>query len=679
VLILNYFAADFTIMQTIPRLFRWIVSVALFFFILMFLLRLTTFIFFAPPGLHVLAAFKSFWLGFRFDAREIAIVCLLILIFGSMPALNPFTTQTGRRIGFLLLIIFLAWLIIFYVFDFLHFRYLLQRLNASALSFLEDAKISGSMVWQTYPVIRISIAMIIAFIVFFWILRRLYKQVNKTIYTGSKLKRIITGILVFLFCSLGIFGRAGQFPLRWSDAFDLGSDFQANLALNPFQSFFSSLSFRTSSFNVAVVKKDYPLIASYLNVTNPDSSTLNYERTVRAFVDDTILGKPNIVMVICESFSAYKSSMWGNPLNTTPYFNELCKQGLFFDNCFTPSFGTARGVWASVTGITDVEANKTASRNPSMVDQHTIINDFDGYNKLYFLGGSTSWANIRGLLSNNIKGLRIYEQEDYSSPKIDVWGISDRNLFKEATGILNQQTKPFFAVIQTADNHRPYTIPDEDLNEFKKITLPADSLKKYGFEGNDEMNAFRFTDFCYQRFIEAAKKQTWFDNTVFMFIGDHGIIGNAGNAFPTAWSDDGLTRNHVPLLFYSPKIIKPQRLHCIVSQVDVLPTLAGLANINYTNSSLGRNLIRQYAIDSGKSNIAFIYDANNQDVGVINGPWYYTRNQKGSQEKLLWADFANKETAANKDSIIAVSKKNTEAFYETARYMLQHNKKAVSH
>ena len=167
------------------------------------------------------------------------------------------------------------------------------------------------------------------------------------------------------------------------------------------------------------------------------------------------------------------------------------------------TFGTARGVWASITGIADVaeSGNKTASRNPSMVDQHTIINDFDGYSKLYFLGGSTSWANIRGVLSNNIKGLRIYEQDDYTSPKIDVWGISDRNLFKEASAILKQQAKPFFAVIQTADNHRPYTIPAEDVKEFKKIDLPIDSLKKYGFENNDEMNAFRFTDFCYQSFI----------------------------------------------------------------------------------------------------------------------------------------------------------------------------------
>ncbi len=674
-LILNYFAADLPIMQSIPRIIRWIFTVALFFLVLMLLLRIAAWISFAPTGLHTADAIKSFWLGFRFDAREVSVVCLLMLLTGLL--LDPFTRKAGKTLMFSILGIFLAALIILYVFDFLHFRYLLQRLNASALSFLEDAKISGTMAWQTYPVVRILLAMVAAFVILFWLLRVLYKKTAATRYTGSKLQQTILAVLVFLLCALGIFGRVGQYPLRWSDAFDLGSDFQANLALNPFQSFFSSLSFRSSSFDIAKVKKVYPLVTDYLHITQPNAATLNYKRTSLPSASDTTRATPNIVMVICESFSAYKSSMWGNPLNTTPYFNELCKQGLFFDNCFTPSFGTARGVWASITGIQDVELNKTASRNPAMVDQHTIISDFTGYDKFYFLGGSTSWANIRGLLTNNIKGLRIYEEQDYTSSKVDVWGISDRNLFKEANNVLNKQTKPFFAVIQTADNHRPYTIPEEDLKEFKKLSMPADSLKKYGFDNNEELNAFRFTDFCYQSFIEAAKKEKYFSNTIFMFVGDHGIDGNAGNMFPPAWSKDGLTRNHVPLLYYAPGLIAPRRLHCVASQVDVLPTLAGLAHINYTNTGFGRDLIQQLRIDSGKTNLAFIYDANNKDIGVINGSWYYTRNQQGSQEKMLWADFNAPANNTGKDSLTNINRAYTEAIFETARYLLKNNKKSV--
>ena len=661
-------------MAAIPRLVRWIFSVAVFLLVLMFLLRLCAWWYFKPAELSFGGAFSAFVLGFRYDAREVSILCLLLLLFGSIPALHPYKTGRGRILGFTLLFIALLAITVFYVFDFLHFRYLLQRLNASALSFLEDAKISGSMVWQTYPVLRILLGMILAMIVLFWLVKKLFYKAGKTPYTGGKAARIAWGIGVFLVCALGIFGRAGQYPLRWSDAFDLGSDFKSNLALNPFQSFFSSLSFRKTTYDVAKVKQYYPLMAAYLGVDRPDSGALNLSRTIAGAEGDSI-NRPNIVLVICESFSAYKSSMWGNPLNTTPYFNELCQQGLFFDNCFTPSYGTARGVWAGITGIPDVELNKTASRNPFMVDQHTMINDFSGYDKFYFLGGSTSWANIRGVLTNNIKDLHLYEQENFKSPKIDVWGISDKNLFMESNAVLKEQTKPFFAVIQTADNHRPYTIPEEDLKEFKKVEFPADSLKKYGFDSNDELNAFRFTDYGYQKFIEAARREKYFDNTIFMFIGDHGIGGNAGKMLPAAWTDQGLTSYHVPLLFYSPKLLKAQRLHCVASQVDVLPTLAGLARMGYRNTTLGRDLMDQYRKDSGRSNIAFIIDPNNADIGVINDNWYYTRNQQGKQEKMLWADFSRPENPAGRDSLFSVNRQYTTAFYETARWLLMNNKK----
>ena len=148
----------------------------------------------------------------------------------------------------------------------------------------------------------------------------------------------------------------------------------------------------------------------YLGVTDPDSMALNFQRNYSA--NDTPSIKPNIVLVLCESFSAYKSSMYNNPLNTTPYFNELCKNGVFFDRCFTPAYGTARGVWATITGIPDVESPKTASRNPNAVDQNTIINSFAGYENFYFLGGSAGWANIRGVLTNNINNLKLFEEND---------------------------------------------------------------------------------------------------------------------------------------------------------------------------------------------------------------------------------------------------------------------------
>jgi phosphoglycerol transferase MdoB-like AlkP superfamily enzyme len=152
------------------------------------------------------------------------------------------------------------------------------------------------------------------------------------------------------------------------------------------------------------------------------------------------------------------------------------------------------------------------------------------------------------VLSNNIAGLTIYEEEHFKASKVDVWGISDKNLFLEANKILAQKSKPFFAIIQTADNHRPYTIPAEDLDEFKKLEYPKDTLTKYGFDDNGQFNAFRYTDFNFEKFIEAAKEQ-YFNNTIFVFVGDHGLRGDAGDMFPKAFSKQGILAEHVPLLF----------------------------------------------------------------------------------------------------------------------------------
>jgi phosphoglycerol transferase MdoB-like AlkP superfamily enzyme len=487
-------------LQRIPKLLRWIFSLVFILLVVMTISRLIIFWKFNPPG----KAFSgsAFIMGFRYDARVVCIIGLAMMLLCAIPFLNPFKNFGAKKIWNVLLPLIFIIMIFILAIDFYHFDYLHQRLNATVLNYLQDAGISFNMMWQTYPLLKISIAMIVLLIVAGFGFGKLLAHYRQQ-YSFYKKKGVLMYVISFLLFGIFIFGKIGQFPLRWSDAYTLSDDFKANLALNPFQSFLSTLNFRNSSYDIKKVRADYPMISAYLGVNNPDSTSLNFQRLYPAV--DSAGNKPNIVLVICESFSAYKSSMYNNPLNTTPYFNELCKNGVFFDRCFTPAYGTARGVWATITGIPDVESPKTASRNPNAVDQNTIINSFSGYDNFYFLGGSATWANIRGVLTNNIKNLKLYEENDYNAKKIDVWGISDKNLFLESNKILKQQTKPFFAVIQTADNHRPYTIPAEDRDEFKSVAFSTDSLKRFGFESNEEMNAFRYTDFGYQKFMEAAQ------------------------------------------------------------------------------------------------------------------------------------------------------------------------------
>lgn len=672
----------------IPKLIRWIFWTGIIFLIIMTLLRIALYYGFNKQGNHLSDIFPALLLGLRFDLRMICIVLLLLLITGSLPFLDPFQTGRGKKTALFLTGLAAFLLIFFYSVDFAHYSYLSQRLNSSVLNYLVDAGISANMVWQTYPVVRIIFLLIIGTWLIVWVIKRIYERVKKNPSSTGRRPAVIWFIVCFLLFGLAIFGRIGQYPLRWSDAFVLGSDYKANLALNPFQSFFSSLKFRHSGYDAAKVKKAFPELAPYFGFPAKDSAKLDFERMVTP--QQGIAGMPhegmpgsqnnnpalpNVVVVICESFSGYKSSMWGNPLNTTPFFDSLSRKGIFFDHCFTPTYGTARGVWAVITGIPDVEvATTTSSRNPAAVDQHTIINDFRGYDKFYFIGGSTSWANIRGLLTNNIHGLHLYEQQNYSAPKIDVWGISDKNLFLEANKVLKQQAKPFFAIIQTADNHRPYSIPAEDLNEFHKTSASPHELKEYGFESNDEMNAFRYTDFGYRKFMEAAEKEKYFQNTIFLFVGDHGIPGYAGNMFPKAWTDQRLTAEHVPLLLYAPSLISPKRLSYHCSQIDILPTLAGLCKQPYRNTTLGRDLLDTAAIN-GKA-LSFIYDPDQGYTGIIKGNYFYRRQMKTGKEELV--SVIDNEPAAPDEKTRAIKnemKSLTEGIYETAKYLILNNKK----
>ena len=661
----------------LPKTIRWTFYSGFVFLIIMSLLRFVFVNYFSAPASADNNLTSSYILGFRYDLRYVTIVMMITLLFSYIKPLNPFDKKLGKQIAIITWMLFSSLLLFFYTADFIHYAYVHQRLNASILSYIDNPLISMQMMWQSYPIITI----IIIFLVVEWVLYKFisftYQLSDKYERTGSQFKNIIIQTIFFiilLYAAIGnIIYKGGQYPLRWSNAYSLGSDYKANVALNPMQSFFSTLNFRSSKIDTDLIKKNYSVIADYLTIPSneQDAQNLQFAR-IHNPVNNNLEASTikNVVLVICESFSAYKSSMMGNPLNTTPYFNDMKKQGVYFNRAFSPAYGTARGVWAVLTGTPDVLEGKTSSRNPLAVDQHSIIADFKNYEKYYFLGGSASWANIRGVLTNNISDLKIFEQGSYQSSEIDVWGISDKNLFLEANKTLSKNTKPFFAIIQTADNHRPYTIPAEDLKVFVKKTVPKDSLLKFGFENNEEYNAFRYTDFCIEQFIEAAKKEKYFNETLFVFVGDHGIKGDAGSMLPTSFTEQGLTNMHVPLLFYAPSILQPKQYSIPVSQVDVMPSIASLCNIAYTNTTMGKNVFNTV---QQNNNAIFLYDDFNQQIGVLNNEYYYGYQLKNPSKPIFESVVNNnivKNDRAQKQMDIL-----TKTMYETSKYMLIHNQK----
>jgi phosphoglycerol transferase MdoB-like AlkP superfamily enzyme len=435
------------------------------------------------------------------------------------------------------------------------------------------------------------------------------------------------------------------------------------------ENFFTTLRFRKPFTDDGSAKVQFDAMKELLQLPK-ESAMLNFQRR-EVFAEPA---KPmNVVLVICESLSMYKTGLSGNPLNTTPYLQQLANEGLLFERCFSPHFGTARGVFALLSGVPDVQLSKFSTRNIEAIDQHTILNSFSNHEKFYFIGGNSEFNNFKGLLVNNVNGLHLYEEGMYKSPKFNVWGISDKNLFKEANEVLSQQKTPFFSIIQTADNHRPFVLPEEDTAAVAAKQVDELQLKKYGFDSQKEMEALLYTDYSIQQFMESAKQQPWFNNTLFVFIGDHGVKGNATALYPDAWTNERLTDEHVPLLFYAPGFIRPEKRKEVVSQVDVLPTIAGLLNQPYTNSTIGRDLLRKPA---GKD-FAFIIHHDEAKIGLVNNEFYYILNMNLQKDTLVPLHFnaplLSQEKYEHTKKQMAVE---TIALYESSRWMLLNNKKA---
>jgi len=662
----------------LPRLQLYTIKAVLLFLLVQTILRVVFWLKFKSPldPAPVNDLMRAFYLGLKYDLQVSLVLAIPILLLGWIRPIHPVYSEAGKRLWFVYTGVVMLGLLAVYAIDLGHYAYLEQRLNATALRFLENLQISATMVWQTYPVITGSLILILL------------------VYTSLALFRFVTGyiqpipgrynrwyqktavvIITFLVVFAGLFGKISWYPLRWSDAFFSTHAFTGQLATNPILYFFNTLKNKDETFDLPAARDSYALIADYLAVDKPDPDKLNYIRSIDFDTDPGQL-EPNVIVVILESFASYKSGLGGNPLNPTPNLDRLGSEGYFFKNFFVTQTGTARSIWTFITGAPDIELNKTSSRNPLIVNQHTIVNAFKDHKKYYFLGGSASWANIRGLMANNIPGLEIYEEGSYTSPRVDVWGISDLSLFEEANYVLRNVDEPFFAIIQTSGNHRPYTIP-EDNKGFKILT--EDDLEHkvtdYGFASLEELNSFRFMDHSIGHFMKIAAGEPYFDNTLFVFFGDHGIHASAGKHTRKSEEQLAIQGLRVPLVMYGKGIInQPEIFNKVASQVDVLPTIASITQTDYVNSTMGRDLMDE-RFDQNR--YAFtIEHGGGRVIGLLSDEFYFRMRLDGTDAKLhkLDSDSPREDVSAQHPEISRTLAQYTAAMRDTILYMRENNK-----
>ncbi len=618
---------------------------------------------------------KTFYIGAKFDMR---LACALAIPLGLYFTVCAFWHKARfvRKGMAALYGVLEACVMLIYMADFGHYAYISMRINYSIVKYAENALISLQMAWETYPVVWGVLALLVwgALWVWFtnWVQKKAFAQSDAYRWKGN-LGWFFGGLLL---TGALMFGQLSQYPLRWSNAYHSTNNFICNLTLNPVLNIYDTARFvKADSYDAEKTRQYYDTVAQYLGVDHPDKEALNFERQIPDKPKDQQKDY-NVVVIFMESLAWNKTSMNNPDIDPTPFVKALADRSILFTNFFAPTSATARAVFALVTGIPDVTSFKTSSRNPLIVDQHVVVNALRDYEKYFFIGGSASWGNIRGILEHNLTGVHMYEEGRFQHEhRNDVWGISDLDLFREANRVLNEEQqkekKPFFAIIQTAGYHRPYTIPDDNAG-FVTKDIGEDLAHRRSFVSVAEYNSLRFSDHALHEFFKLAEKSDYYDNTIFFIFGDHGLSAPQSENMPRGYVELNLIDHQIPLIVAG-KPIQPRVIDRTASQVDILPMAMGLLGRGYFTRAIGRDVLS----DDSKEPGALLYGwaASPATIGFVQGEYYY--HSQGGKEGLYKyaADNYNEDISKQEPERFEHMKQLAQGLYETSRYQFYHNQK----
>ena len=380
-----------------------------------------------------------------------------------------------------------------------------------------------------------------------------------------------------------------------------GNIYQAELAGNgPFQ-FFAA--FRNNELDYRQFYATLPEseVATLLRaeVTEPNARFLGSDPLDirRAIANPGGEQRRNIVLVTIESLSAKYLGSFGDTQGLTPNLDALRQQSLFFNNFQATGTRTDRGLEAITLSIPPTPGRSIVKRIGRESGYASLGQQLaaKGYDSVFVYGGRGYFDNMNSFFAGN--GYRIVDQSNVPDSEMqfrNAWGMSDEDLYAQALKLAEQNHaagKPFFLHLMTTSNHRPYTYPDG------RIDIPSGS-------GRD--GAVKYTDYAIGRFLEQARAQPWFADTVFIFVADH-TAGSAGR------EDLPVANYHIPLFIYAPGWIAPREVSTLASQIDLAPTLLGLLHMNYVSTFLGRNLL----LDEHRPGRTVI--GNYQHLGLFDG------------------------------------------------------------
>ena len=293
--------------------------------------------------------------------------------------------------------------------------------------------------------------------------------------------------------------------------------------------------------------------------------------------------KPNVVVLMLESWGAQHIDalrlLRGQaPLGVTPHFDALARQGRLYTRFY------ANGQ-RSILGAESILASQPTFPGMAFLgegieqNRQSFLGELarsQGYETLFLqssergslrfdaIAARTGFATYRG--AEDIANL-------HEKPKpADTWGTWDHNTFQAAHQLFAAARKPFLGFVFTSSTHTPWLIPDE---KFRKYTGGTDREAFW--------NSLLYADWALGQLIEAAKRDGYFDNTLFVLTADHADeFVEQAQTIPNLY--------HIPLLIVGPGV-SPGTDERLGSQFDILPTLIDLCGWQVDYAGLGRSLL----------------------------------------------------------------------------------------
>ena len=497
--------------------------------------------------------------GIRFDLSALVYInipILILLLFPTKLRHNKDYIKFTNSLFYILNFIF----IVFNNIDIEYYRFTQKR---STFDFIElillgsDARNIIPQYLSDYWKITLFTAIQIWF---------LFKINNKyQFYNISLKKNILKRILPFLLGTLiFIISARGGFqlkPIKPINAGEISNSKNTSLILN-------------TPFTILHSLDENKLISySYFNKSKLDS----IYKTTHIF--DKKESKPNVIILIMESYSKEYIGFYNNGNGSTPFLDSLMNYSLVFTNAYAnglKSIEALPAITASIPSLMDDPFITSNYAQNSFESIASLLNKEDYYTSFYHGGykgtmGFYSYCKKAGF--SDYFGLEEYDNiNDFDNS----WGIYDKPFFKYFAENVNTKGEPFFSTFFSLSSHPPYTLPNDYLKGF-------DSVNKIGIR-----ETILYSDFSMKNFFNNIENKTWFNNTIFIITADHTSAENFNNKY-----NNKIGRYTIPLIIYSPDGSYKGINNNVVQQIDIMPTVLEIIGYNKPFFSFGKSILSE--------------------------------------------------------------------------------------